>query len=85
MTEEEMREILSRADAGQKLGMVAIEMVVAFAGQLGKSIDVRSFASAMENSEVVDNLSSEDFEIERRARQRVAHVLRDMASRIERG
>ena len=76
-------ELNARADAGQKMGMVAIEMVTTLAKMMGKTIDVRAFATAMETHEVVDGLNADDFEIERKARQRVATILRGMADRVE--
>lgn len=84
MDQEIVNELNARADAGQKMGMVAIEMVVALAKSLNQTIDVRSFAIAMENDEIVDGLNSGDFNIEARSRKRVAEILRGMADRIDR-
>ncbi|MEG8031863.1 hypothetical protein QP179_09870 [Sphingomonas aurantiaca] len=76
-------ELCARADAGQKMGMVAIEMVVLLAKSLNQTIDIRSFAAGMESHPVVDGLDAGDFEIERKSRQRVASILRGMADKVE--
>lgn len=83
MDQDAANELNARADAGQKLGMIAIEMVVKLAAALGHKIDIASFADDIESSDAIDHLIAEDFDIERRSRKRVAKVLRYMAAQLD--
>lgn len=75
-----LNELAARADAGQKLGMQAIEFVMNLAARQGFTLDVVGAASAMENADVVDSLDPQTFAIEKRSREITAGILRGMAS-----
>lgn len=73
-----LNELAARADAGQKLGMQAIEFVMNMAARQGLSLDLAGAATAMENAEVVDSLDPLAFAIEKRSREITAGILRQM-------
>ena len=75
-------ELNARADAALKVALAAIDMTMSVASVMKMTVDLNSYAAALENSEAVDGLSAADFEIERRARKRAATILRDIATRI---
>ena len=72
-------ELAARADAGQKLGMQALEFVAALAATQGRSLDYEGAATAMETSAVVDKLDGQAAAIERRSRAITAEILRRFA------
>ena len=69
-------ELAARADAGQKLGMQALEFVANLAKSQGKTLDYEGAARAMENADVVNSLEGDAAAIERRSREITAHILR---------
>ncbi len=79
MLSDPMLELAARADAGQKLGMQALEFVAALAKTQGRSLDYDSAAQAMLNSPVLHNLHGDAADIERRSREITADVLKRFA------
>jgi len=74
--DDPLLELAARADAGQKLGMQALEFVAALAATQGRTLDYESAAKAMESAEVVNNLKGETAQIEKRSREITARALR---------
>lgn len=72
-------ELAARADAGQKLGMQSLEFVMGLAAKLNQRLDIEGAARAMETSPVVDQLSGQALEIERRSRAITVEILRRFA------
>ena len=73
-------ELAARADAGQKLGMQALEFTKGLAEAFGKRLDFEGAAQAMLNAPVVNSLSGDTAEIERRSRHITADILRRFSS-----
>lgn len=74
-----LQELAARADAGQKLGMLAIEFVMGLAHASGRTLDFYGAASAIESNPNVDALDPESAAIEKRSRAIVAQLLRTFA------
>ena len=74
-------ELAARADAGQKLGMQALEFTMGLAKRLGVSLDLEGAAQAMENPFATIHLDPEAKQIERQSRKITAGVLREFAKK----
>lgn len=74
-------ELAARADAGQKLGMQALEFTMGLAQRLGMSLDLEGAAVAMENPMATLHLNNETRVIEQQSRKIVAHALRRFAEK----
>jgi len=74
-------ELAARADAGQKLGMQALEFTMALSKRLGLPLDLEGAAKAMENPMATLHLDPEAKMIERQSRKITAGVLREFAKK----
>ena len=72
-------ELAARADAGQKLGMQALEFTMQLANRLGQRLDLKGAAKAMEEPTTISHLTGDAFVIEQRSREITADILREFA------
>lgn len=72
-------ELAARADAGQKLGMQSLEFLMGLAAQLNQKLDLEGAADAMVNNDVVERLTGQAYDIEKRSRAITASILREFA------
>jgi hypothetical protein len=76
--QDPLAELAARADAGQKLGLQALEFVAALGAANGKTLDFSGAAHAME-AKSLHNMDPESRLIEQRSRAIVAEILRIFA------
>lgn len=74
-------ELAARADAGQKLGMQALEFTLCLASRFNITLDLDGAAAAMENSMATIHLDPEAKMIERQSRKITADILREFAKK----
>ncbi|MBX9815708.1 MAG: hypothetical protein A4S12_02650 [Proteobacteria bacterium SG_bin5] len=77
-------ELAARADAGQKLALMALEFLASYAKTTGTRFDFEGAAEAMESDPVLRTLDGEALEIELRSRSICADMLRRFGTELYR-
>jgi hypothetical protein len=80
MTNEEIHALKVQTNVATKLAQTAMEFTLNLAKSQGLTLDFAGAARAHLNSEVIDNLDTETFAIERDARRAVAARLMEFAT-----